>query len=421
MRSFFNSNNKVGQEFVFQTNSSSGTTFDPEVGTYSTQRVSWDLGEGDSYIAENSISHTYPNNSIKTVKMRTGRMSNIASINMVDDNVYGSIDLSEFTRCNSYTFNANNYLTAATLPNTSVYVSVISFYFCDLRTLDVSVMPNFGGSFFMSANYNLTGLTIPTSNTNTFNQFWIDACNINGRVDLSGYTGLGGQINLSNNPLITGFTFPVSSQNISSFFIGNNGFTHDLILTGLTGLGGQVQIDNVDSANILFPNSSNNITFFNLNVCPFVTNIDLSPLSGFGGNIILQGNTGVTSYNFPSSPNVITSLGINSNTSITSLDLSTLTIQSGSNILLSDNSNLSSIILPGAYLGPVTSWQLENCALTTASVNYVLDFIDTKGWTGGILNLGGTGNSAPDGSSGGYDGTAAKANLITKSWTVTTN
>jgi hypothetical protein len=421
VRNLFSSNNRVGQEFTFQTNSSSGVTFDPAVGMYGAQRVSWDLGEGDSYVAGNSISYTYPNSSIKTVKMRADRLSNIANINMVDDNLYGSIDLSEFTRCNSYTFNANNNLTAATFPNTSAYVNVISFFLCDLRSLDVTMMPNFGGSFFMSANSNLTGLTIPASNTNVFNQFSIDACNIYGRVDLSGYTSLGGTINISNNSNITGVTFPSSSQNINVFFIGNNGFTHDLILTGLTGLGGQIQLDNVDSPNILFPSSSNNITFFSLNACLFITSADLSPLSGVGGVFSLQSNTGVTSYTLPASTNAIDTLGVNGNASLPSVDLSTLTIQSGSTILLSDNSSLTSMVLPNTFLGPATSWQIQNCLLTAGSVNYILDFIDTKGWTGGTLNLGGTGNSAPDGSSGGYNGTAAKANLITKSWTVTTN
>lgn len=421
MRSLFSVNNKVGQEFVFQTNSSSGVTFDPSVTMSGSKRASWDLGEGDSYFAGNSVSYTYPNSSVKTVKLRTNRLSDITDINMTDDNVVGGINLSKFVNCTSYQFNANTQLTGVTFPTTNTTVNTIRFFFCNLQgNLDLSVMPNFGGTLFISANSNLTGLTIPTSNSNVFSQLSIDACNIYGRIDLSGYTNLGGIINISNNPNITGVTFPVSSQNINTFYIGNNGFTHDLVLTGLTGLGGSILIDNVDSPNIYLPNSSNNITLFNLNACPFITNADLSSLSGLGGSVNLQSNTGVTSYILPSSTNTITSLGINSNTSITSLNLSPLSGMS-TTALLSDNTSLNNLILPSVFAGPVTSWDISNCNLPASGVNYVLYIIDNTGWTGGILKLGGAGNSAPDGSSGGYDGTTAKTNLTAKSWTVTTN
>ena len=421
MRGFFSANNKFGQEFVFQTNSSSGTTFDPVIQMSGLKRASWNLDEGGSYFAGNSVSYTYPNSSTKTIKLRTGRLTDIISLNMLDDNIVGVLNLSAFTKCGSFNFNANANLTGVTFPTTNTFVNTIRFYACNLYgNLDLSVMPNFGGSFFISQNPNLTGLTLPPSNTNLFNSFTIDQCNIYGRVDLSGYTSLGGQIFLVNNTNITGVTFPNSSVGISNFSIGNNNFTHDLVISGLTGMGGQIQFNNVKSSNIIFPNSSNNITFFNMDSCKFLNSVNLTSLSGMGGIISLQGNTGVTSYTLTKTSNLITYLGINQNHSLTNLDLTPF---SGVNIQvnLTNNLTLSNLILPSVFAGPVTNWDISNCNLPTSGVNYVLYTIDNTGWINGSLNIAGGSNSAPNGSSGGYNGTASTLSLVSKGWSVTTN
>jgi hypothetical protein len=57
----------------FQTNSSSATTFDPTVTFLSgSDRVSWDLGIGNGYIADSSLSYSYPDTgTTKTVTLRT--------------------------------------------------------------------------------------------------------------------------------------------------------------------------------------------------------------------------------------------------------------------------------------------------------------------------------------------------------------
>lgn len=421
MRGFFSANNKVGQEFVFQTNSSSGTTFDPVVAMTLSKRASWDLGlSGVNYFAGNSISYTYPNSSLKTVKLRTNRLTDIQSIQMPDDGISGYLDLSELKNCLSFRFHFNSALTGVTMPNTTAFVNDIWFWLCNLiGTLDLSGIPNMGGALFISNNSNLTGLTIPAYSSQVFNMFRINSCNIYGRVDLSGYTNLGGAIGLEGNLNITGVTFPNSSQNISSFTIGNNNFTHDLIISGLTGLGGLIQLDNLKSSNIIFPNSSNNITNFNLTDCNFLSSVNLTSLSGMGGTINLQENTGVTSYNLTETSNSITSLGINQNYSLTNLDLSPLSGMSGT-ALLSNNTLLNNLILPSVFGGPVTSWQIQDCNLPASGVNYVIYTIDNTGWTGGTLTIQGGGNSAPDGSSGGYNGTASTLSLVAKGWSVTT-
>lgn len=129
MRGFFSANNKVGQEFVFQTNSSSGTTFDPIVQMSGTKIASWDLGLlGVNYFAGNSVSYTYPNSSTKTIKLRTNRLTNVTSINMQDDGVVGTLNLSAFTNCGAFTFSENSNLTGVTFPNTNTFVNSIRFF-----------------------------------------------------------------------------------------------------------------------------------------------------------------------------------------------------------------------------------------------------------------------------------------------------
>lgn len=420
MRGFFSANNKVGQEFTFKTNSSSGTTFDPVIQMSGSKRASWNLGEGDSYFAGNSVSYTYPNSSTKTIKLRTNRLTDTTSINMQDDSISGYLDLSELKNCLSFRFQFNSDLTGVTMPITTSLVNDIWFWLCNLTgTLDLSGIPNIGGDLFISNNSNLTGLTIPAYSSQVFNRFQLDGCNIYGRVDLSGYTNLGGYIGLMYNPNITGVTFPNSSQNINSFGIGNNNFTHDLVISGLTGMGGQIQFDNVKSSNIIFPNSTNNITLFSLNSCKSLSSVNLTSLSGMGGYISLQSNTGVTSYTLTKTSNPISYLGINQNTSLTSLDLSPLSGVS-TQIIASNNTSLNNLTLPSVFGGPVTSWQLQSCHLPASGVNYVIYTIDNTGWTGGYLNISGGGNVAPDGSSGGYNGTASTLSLVTKGWSVTT-
>lgn len=66
---------------------------------------------------------------------------------------------------------------------------------------------------------------------------------------------------------------------------------------------------------------------------------------------------------------------------------------------------------------------LNNNSLTVAEVNQFLvnlDTISTGGFAGRLIQIDGT-NAAPDGSAGGFDGLTAKANLITKTFTVNSN
>lgn len=69
-----------------------------------------------------------------------------------------------------------------------------------------------------------------------------------------------------------------------------------------------------------------------------------------------------------------------------------------------------------------SSLLVYNCSLDVVEVNKFLVTVNagcTGGFTGRSLNI--SGNTAPDGTSGGYDGTTAKSDLISKGWSVTTD
>jgi hypothetical protein len=90
-------------------------------------------------------------------------------------------------------------------------------------------------------------------------------------------------------------------------------------------------------------------------------------------------------------------------------------------IQLNDN-QITGVELGFAVTNILNICYLQNNLLTAAAINEILVAFDLAGKTSGALNLGGTGNAAPDSSSGGFDGLAAITNLEAKgSWNITTN
>ena len=91
-RGTFRSQNKVGETFSFQTNSSSATTFDPTVTFLSgSDRVSWDLGIGSGYTADNSLSYNYSDSgTTKTVTLRTNKLNKLKQFQSINNNIVGN-------------------------------------------------------------------------------------------------------------------------------------------------------------------------------------------------------------------------------------------------------------------------------------------------------------------------------------------
>jgi len=141
-RGTFRSQNKVGETFSFQTDSSSGTTFDPTVTFLSgSDRASWDLGDGSGYVADSSLSYTYPDTgTTKTVTLRTNKLSNLKEFQAVGDNIVGQLDMSGWD--------------------------------------------NLGGIFYIWDNPLLTGIT-HTESTQPFSAYYAQSCGLTGNHDMS--------------------------------------------------------------------------------------------------------------------------------------------------------------------------------------------------------------------------------------------
>lgn len=86
------------------------------------------------------------------------------------------------------------------------------------------------------------------------------------------------------------------------------------------------------------------------------------------------------------------------------------------------SNELSAIATPWSVSSATTLFRADNNQLTNpAHINEILVRFDLAGVVNATINISGGTNAAPDGTSGGFDGITAKANLIGKGCTVTTN
>lgn len=445
-QSFFHINNQIGETLSFVTTASSATTFDPSVLPKSSKNPRWDLGDGTA-ISTNNVSHTYSDSGdSKTVTLSIDRLTNIQTINLSNDEIVGTLDVSDLTECVNFRANGNSGLSALTLPNSTADINTFWFFFCDLREIDFTKIPNFGGSVSCFSNSNLTGVTLPSASTESFSQFRFENCDIQGRIDLSGYTGLGGLFDISNNTGITGLTLPAVSNNFTTFSINGIGISGPLDLTILSGLGGSIQINSINNiTSIDFPESTNTTTLALMNTMSAITYINMTGMSGLGGSITIQGNNNLSAVTLPNSSQSITSISISTCPALREINFSSLSGVSGI-VSASNNDIMSAATLPytdgiltnvSMYSDNISTYvdmktltgnthddidiKFEANAIPTADVNHMLVDLDNFGWTGGSINISGGSNGAPDGSSGGFDGTGATASLVSKGWTVTTN
>jgi len=174
-------------------------------------------------------------------------------------------------------------------------------------------------------------------------------------------------------------------------------------------------------------------------------NFDWSDLTNVT-NFTLSNSAGLGSITNPTTATVMTNYDVQGS-GMTTLDVSGLTGLGGI-FDCNASGNLTSIVVPASTqtfslftfydcdvaffdLTPLTNLteatsvyiNLGNNSLTAAEVNQFLvdlDSMSTNGFATRTIKIDGT-NAAPDGSSGGYDGTTAKASLVAKTFTVTTN
>jgi hypothetical protein len=361
-RGVFHSVGGKAEEWCFQTNRDSAAAFNPTITTVTNDRVSWDLGDG-TLLAGNTISHTYSDTgTTKTVCVRTNRVADLGT--MITD-------------------------------SSEKFVG----------HMDFSGWSNFGASgvFFMYSNPGITRFTFPSSNQ-VINNFLIQSNSSITEVDLS-TLNVGGQINMAGCGSLTAVTHGYTTQNFLSLNFNSCDITGNYDLTMFPNLGGQFTgWVNSNLTSVTHTASTKTFSQYYLYFNDMTGTHDVSMLSGLGGAFRMNNNPNLTSILNPTSTQSFSNYWVD-DCDIDYINFYPLSGSSMSNIRLNDNN------------------------MTTSEVNrFLVEFNDistnlnTVGWSGTTLWIHGT-NSAPDGSSGGYDGLAALSSLTggTNNWTITTS
>ena len=223
---------------TFQTNAVG--LFNPSM-TVTSGTLTWDMGDGTTQNT-NSPSITYPDSSLKTIKvfLGTATIADITGLLFSSQFIVGSIDISQLTALTDIELDSNADLTSITNPVTAALVTVYNVSGSNLMgILDLLGLTGLGGSFNVNSNPLLTSITNPTS-SQVFTQYNARSCNLTGTLNLSGLTGLGGDFEVNNNPLLTSITNPTSSQVFTVYYAFSCGLT-SLNLSSLSHIGGDIR------------------------------------------------------------------------------------------------------------------------------------------------------------------------------------
>jgi len=398
----------------FQTNSPSSATFDPTIAASSGQ-YAWNLGDGTFLIGDKAISHTYLTTATRTVKLYGKPTYNIQSIDIGSDNIVGAMDISNsaFISVTSWIFSTNALMTSVIFPSSitgttsAIYISSTGI----IGLLDISMFTAFTATAVLQlyANPSMTGVSLPSSITGTFSSIWLYSTGIVGILDLSMFTAFttNADLSLYLNPSMTGVLFASSiTGTFSALNIHSSGIIGALNLSMFTTFTSSASINlysNPSMTSIVLASSiTGTINGIGIYSTGIVGNLDLSKLTSYTATatVYINSNPSMTGITFPTSTitGFIRTLRLYSNTSLGYVDFTKL------------------------RTGVVNlNWQFQNNGWSAAIVNHVLvdiDGISAAGFTGRVINIGGT-NADPDSTSGGYDGIAARNSLIAKGFTVT--
>lgn len=319
---------------------------------------------------------------------------------------------------------------------------------------------------FIQNNSSLTEILFAPTITGSLYMLYIKGNGLTGTLDLSMFTEIEEwqelypqiEIQVTNNPNLTEIIFApaITGDYIRNLYLNDNNLTGTLDVSGFT----QIRALDFNASNnpnlteVVFAASITNYTnagpyIINISNCDLQTSIDLSgfTISEYGSSlsIILNNNADLEEIIFPAYENANTLASllnisycnfsgtldlsserfsqyiVNNNSALTGITLKT---NGGFYLFIANDCDLGYIDFSTQYTDyPYLDVQLQNNNMTAAEVNHILYDLDgnmTGSNPGGSINIAGT-NAAPDSSSGGYDGLAAKTSLQGKGVTVTTN
>ena len=373
------------------------------------------------------LAHTNSNLTSITFSNTTNITGQFAAYNC---NLIGNFDISMINVTNFFNVNSNSSLTQITHNPIGSNIATYQAANCNLTGLhDMSMIS--GLSFcWLWGNSNLTGITHTYSNSN-FTQYWVSSCNLIGNHNLSMFPNLGGYFNISANNNLTGITHTASTRTFNNYIAGP-GLVGNLDLSMLSGLGGRIEINsNTNLTGISFPvSSSQPINGLEIKSCNINGTLDLTGFSYLGSAssaitypFQFQSNLNLSNILFPNGGGYLKNQGNNAINAVMGMY--------SCNLGYVDFKPLSGCTFISGVTEGIPRFELYNNSMTTADVNHILSDFDLisnlnySGWTStsgtssGYIDI--SLNSAPDGSSGGYNGTGATINLISKGWTIITD
>ena len=414
----FRSHNKVGETMSFQTNITSGSTFDPKssvINHLNNGRVSWDLGDGNGYIATNSdLSHIFSGDTgtTKTITLRTTKLSHLTQFYADNDNLVGHLDMSGWDNlaygiAPGLDVQDNPGLTAITNTYSPHEFYAYSIKHCDITGyLDLTMFPGGITYCYLEGNPKLSGVTF-TATSHNMARLFIHDCDLQGHLDVSMFSDFPNYFSTLNNSGLTGVTFPTApndNNGILYFYLGPS--IVGVLDVSFTNFGGDFIVNSNPNLNkIIHGPSSDVFNNYWAHLCNLTGNLDLSMLTGLGGDFIIRGNPSLTGVTH------------------------TASTQNFNNYWAQDCDLGYINFLPLSGVSMDLSIKLQNNDMTATDVNHILVDFDTMstnlnptGWSGVTLDISGT-NATPDSVSGSYDGLTALGSLtgITNNWTITTS
>jgi hypothetical protein len=370
-----------------------------------------------------------------TLPLITGATGSATSgVQLHNNDLTGVLDLSPLTEAgNTYQINSNTNLTNIIFPTNTRNISKFEVHICDLRHLDVSTISGLtttstsSSTFRISNNTSLSAVTttdgLNTIHTDFKTNWHIYDTNLP-RFNVSGSTFDNGTIfRWELNPSLTELLFPTHPINfdvdslsgydcplltdidISAFNVGDQTPTNTtpiLDLRGCTSLSGLTLPSVVKSGQ----------THFSVHDCNLSGSLDLSNYTGLMKFDVSQ-NSGLTSLTLPTTISTQT---------LTDASMFGFSSQKTFQLNQCDLGYVDFKPMSGVTLNSSSTIYLQDNGMAAGEVNNVLvDFVTTT-WDDVTLDISGT-NSAPDSSSGGYDGVAALSTLTggTRNWIVTTS
>jgi len=263
--------------FGFWVNGS--TSFDPKI--TASEICEFDFGDGTSETTTNSPTHAYADTEDYLVKIYLSDLGLVTSLDIYNDSVTGTLDLSRLARLGGHIgFQNNPNLIGVINPISSETINQYYAHACNLTgTLDIGGLTRLGGAFYTNNNPNLTKIINPTS-SEVLNQYYAYSCNLTGTLDISGLTGLGGVVAVYNNPNLTQIINTTSSETFNRYDAYSCNLTGIFDLSGLTRLGGGFRADNNPNlTQIINPISSETFEYYWTQSCNLTGTLDLSGLT----------------------------------------------------------------------------------------------------------------------------------------------